>query len=58
VYGDGVYHYTYYNLLIRFPESTVQLDVYADSRNILAWLEENGMAEPVKQAVEEEKSIG
>lgn len=58
VYGDGVYHYTYYNLLIRFPESTVQLDVYADSRNILAWLEKNGMAEPVKQAVEEEKSIG
>jgi len=58
VYGDGVYHYTYYNLLIRFSESTVQLDVYADSRNILAWLEKNGMAEPVKQAAGEEKSIG
>lgn len=46
------------NLLIRFPEGSVQLDFYTDSENILAWLEENGMAEPMRQITRERKSIG
>ena len=47
----------YENLMIQFPESTVQLDFYLDSRNILAWLEENELLEPMQQAVRDRNNL-
>ena len=51
-------YYWSYNLDIEFPGITVWLDIFSDSSHTLAWLEENGLMEPLRAKILEYNGIG
>ena len=51
-------YYWSYNVDIEFPGITVWLDIFSDSSHTLAWLEENGMMEPLRAKILEYNGIG
>lgn len=51
-------YYWSYNLDIEFPGITVWLDIFSNSSHTLAWLEENGMMEPLRAKILEYNGIG
>lgn len=51
-------YYWSYNLDIEFPGITVWLDIFSDSSHTLAWMEENGLMEPLRAKILEYNGIG